>query len=148
MKNRQITVTILMAEDDDDDSLLVRDALLESRLSITLKIVKDGEEIMDYLHKRGLFSDILQAPHPHLILLDLNMPKKHGFEVLKEIKTHPQLRLIPVIVFTGSTSEEDINKAYDLGANSFIVKPENFNSLVEVMQTIGKYWLELVKLPL
>jgi CheY-like chemotaxis protein len=136
-----------MADDDDDDRLLVHDALVESRLPIQLQIVKDGEELMDYLYHRGLYTDINQTPLPRLILLDLNMPKKHGYEVLQEIKNHPQLQRIPVLIFTGSTSEEDINNSYDLGANSFIIKPANFTSLVEMMKTIGKYWLEIVELP-
>ncbi|MEA5575855.1 response regulator [Anabaena sp. UHCC 0451] len=148
MKDRQPTVTILMADDDDDDSLLVHDALVESRLPIALHIVRDGEELMDYLSHCGLYADANKAPRPSLILLDLNMPKKHGLEVLKEIKNHPQLRRIPVIVFTGSNAEEDIYNTYNLGANSFIIKPGNFTSLVEVMKTIGKYWLEIVELPL
>ncbi|AFZ58957.1 response regulator [Anabaena cylindrica FACHB-243] len=148
MKDRQATVTILMADDDDDDSLLVHDALVESRLPIQLYIVRDGEELMDYLCHRGLYTDISKAPDPVLILLDLNMPKKHGLEVLKEIKTDPKLRRIPVIVLTSSKAEEDIYNTYELGANSFIIKPETFTSLVEVMRTIGKYWLEIVEMPL
>lgn len=148
MQNRQPTITILMADDDDDDSLLVHDALVESRLPITLEIVRDGEELMDYLSHRGLYTSINQSPHPGLILLDLNMPRRHGLEVLKEIKNHPNFRRIPVIIFTNSNAVEDIYNTYDLGANSFITKPANFTSLVEIMKTIGKYWLEIVELPL
>ncbi|GCL38320.1 response regulator receiver protein [Sphaerospermopsis reniformis] len=148
VKDRQPKVTILMADDDDDDSLLVHDALLESRLPIKLHIVKDGEELMDYLSHRGLYTDVNKAPRPGLIFLDLNMPKKHGLEVLKELKNHPQHRIIPVIVMTSSNTEEDIYNTYNLGANSFIQKPGNFTSLVEVMKTIGKYWFEIVELPL
>ncbi|MGM3306429.1 response regulator [Anabaena sp. WFMT] len=148
MKDRQATVTILMADDDDDDSLLVHDALVESRLPIQLYIVRDGDELMDYLFHRGIYTDISKAPDPGLILLDLNMPKKHGLEVLKEIKIDPKLRRIPVIVLTSSKAEEDIYNTYELGANSFVIKPETFTSLVEVMKTIGKYWFEIVELPL
>jgi CheY-like chemotaxis protein len=137
-----------MADDDNDDSLLVHDALVESRLPITLKIVRDGEELMDYLFHLGSYNSINQSPHLGLILLDLNMPRKHGLEVLKEIKNHPHLRRIPVIIFTNSNAAEDIYNTYDLGANSFITKPANFTSLVEIMKTIGKYWLEIVELPL
>nr|WP_199306666.1 response regulator [Anabaena sphaerica] len=137
-----------MADDDDDDSLLVRDALIESQLPIELYIVRDGEELMDYLSHRGLYTEVSKAPRPALIFLDLNMPKKHGLEVLKEIKTHPQFRRIPVIVLTGSSAEEDIYNTYNLGANSFIIKPGNFTSLVELMKTIKKYWFEIVELPL
>ncbi|TAF07084.1 MAG: response regulator [Nostocales cyanobacterium] len=148
MKDRQPTVTILMADDDDDDRLLVHDALVESQLPITLHLVRDGEELMDYLSHRGLYTDTSKAPRPGLILLDLNMPKKHGLEVLKEIKNHPQFQRIPVIVLTSSHDETDIYNTYDLGANSFIIKPGNFTSLVKVMATIGKYWFEIVELPI
>lgn len=147
MKGRQTTVTILMA-DDEDDSLLVREALAESQLSIELHIVRNGEELIDYLCRRGLYADMKSNPRPGLILLDLNMTKKDGIEVLKEIKNHPELRQIPVIVLTTSRAEEDIYNTYNLGANSFIIKPVAFDSLVEVMKTIGKYWFEIVELPL
>jgi CheY-like chemotaxis protein len=128
VKGRQKTVTILMADDDEDDSMLIRDALAESQLPIEPYIVR--------------------SPRPDLILLDLNMPKKDGLEALKDIKNDPQLRRIPVVVLTTSGEEEDIDNTYDLGANSFIIKPLTFDSLVEVMKTLGKYWFEIVKLPL
>ncbi|WP_420795563.1 response regulator [Fortiea contorta] len=137
-----------MADDDEDDSMLVREALAESQLPIKLHIVKNGEELMDYLYNRGHYIDTNSAPFPGLILLDLNMPKKDGLEALKEIKTDAQLRRIPVIVLTTSGAREDIYYTYDLGANSFIVKPMTFTLLVEVMKTIGKYWFEIVELPL
>ncbi|MEA5616962.1 response regulator [Cronbergia sp. UHCC 0137] len=148
MNGRQATVTILMADDDEEDGLLVREALAESRLPIELHIVENGEELMDYLYHRGLYTDIDKAPRPSLILLDLNMPKKDGTEVLKEIKSNPKLWQIPVIILTTSSAEEDIVNTYNLGANSFIIKPANFTSLVEMMKTLGKYWFEIVKLPL
>jgi CheY-like chemotaxis protein len=144
----QTTVTILMADDDDDDSMLVQEALRESQLSIELRIVKNGEELMDYLYNRGRYTDKSIAPRPGLILLDLNMPKKDGLEVLKDIKNDSNLRQIPVIVLTTSGAEEDVYHTYDSGANSFIIKPEKFTCLVEVMRTIGKYWFEIVELPL
>jgi CheY-like chemotaxis protein len=137
-----------MAEDDEDDCLLAREALVESRLANDLRFVKDGEELMDYLHRRGKYSRVSDAPRPGLILLDLNMPKKDGREALKEIKSDPNLRQIPVVVLTTSKAEEDIYRIYDLGANSFITKPVTFSSLVEVMKTLGKYWFEIVELPL
>ena len=148
MRGQRTTVTILMADDDEDDCLLAREALAESRLANELRFVKDGEELMDYLHQRGEYVQKLDSPRPGLILLDLNMPKKDGREVLKEIKNDPNLRQIPVVVLTTSKAEEDIYKIYDLGANSFITKPVTFSSLVEVMRTIGKYWFEIVELPL
>ncbi len=140
-------VTILMAEDDPDDRLLVREALAESRLANQLYWVENGEELIDYLHQRGKYAEPGVAPRPGLILLDLNMPKKDGREALKEIKADPDLRRIPVVVLTTSKAEEDILRTYDLGVNSFIVKPVTFDSLVECMQTLGKYWFQIVELP-
>jgi CheY-like chemotaxis protein len=148
MKGRRKPVTILMADDDADDCLLAQEALAESRLSNDLHFVQNGEELMDYLYHRGQFTDLSTAPRPGVILLDLNMPKKDGREALKEIKADPQLRQIPVVVLTTSQTEEDIYRSYDLGANSFITKPVTFSSLVEVMKTLGKYWFEIVELPL
>ncbi len=148
MKGRQTTVTILMADDDEDDCMLAREALAESRLANDLHFVRDGEELMDYLYRRGIYTDPKKAPRPGLILLDLNMPKKDGREALKEIKTDPILRQIPIIVLTTSKADEDIHRTYNLGANSFIIKPVTFAGLVEVMRTIGKYWFEIVELPL
>ncbi|MDJ0620831.1 MAG: response regulator [Calothrix sp. MO_192.B10] len=148
MKGRQTNLIILMADDDEDDCMLVREALAESRLQNHLNIVTDGEELMDYLHQRGLYTDPQVAPRPGLILLDLNMPKKDGREALQEIKADPKLRQIPVVVMTTSSSQEDIDYTYSLGANSFIIKPVTFASLVEVMRTIERYWLEIVELPL
>ncbi len=148
MKGRQTTVTILMADDDEDDCMLAREALTESRLANDLYIVRDGEELMDYLYRRGQYANPNISPRPGLILLDLNMPKKDGREALREIKNNPELRRIPVVVLTTSKAEEDIYRSYDLGANSFIIKPVTFAALVEVMKTIGKYWFEIVELPL
>lgn len=148
MKGRRTTVTILMADDDEDDCMLAREALAESRLPNDLHFVQDGEELMDYLYRRGQYAQKSSSPRPALILLDLNMPKKDGREALREIKTDPNLRQIPVVVLTTSKSEEDIYRTYDLGANSFITKPVTFGSLVEVMKTIEKYWFEIVELPL
>jgi CheY-like chemotaxis protein len=137
-----------MADDDEDDCMLAREALAESRLAHELHIVEDGEELMDYLYRRGQYAEQSSSPRPALILLDLNMPKKDGREALREIKTDPNLRQIPVVVLTTSKLEEDIYRTYDLGANSFITKPVMFASLIEVMKTIGKYWFEIVELPL
>ncbi|MDP5337828.1 MAG: response regulator [Nodularia sp. (in: cyanobacteria)] len=148
MKGSQTTVTILMADDDEDDHILVREALAESQLPIDLHIVSNGEELLNYLHNRGLYSDKSQAPRPGLILLDLNMPQKNGLEVLKDIKTDPILRRIPVIVLSTSNDQQDIYQTYNLGANSFITKPVTFAALVEIMKNIGKYWFEIVQLPL
>jgi CheY-like chemotaxis protein len=141
------SIVILMADDDEDDRLLTRAALEESRLTNELQFVQDGEELMDYLHQRGRFSDPEASPRPGLILLDLNMPRKDGREALREIKSDASLRQIPVIVLTTSKAEEDIYRSYDLGANSFIIKPVTFESLVNVMKVLGRYWLEIVEAP-
>jgi len=145
--NKRRSITILLADDDADDRMMATDALEESRLANDLRCVEDGEELMDYLHRRGKFAPPNEAPRPGLILLDLNMPRKDGREALKEIKAEPELRSIPVIVLTTSKAEEDIYRTYDLGVNSFITKPVNFESLVAVMKALGKYWFEIVELP-
>ena len=136
-----------MADDDADDRMLTRDALKESRLVNDLRWVEDGEELLDYLKRRGKYTDDENAPRPGIILLDLNMPRKDGREALKEIKADPDLRDIPVVVFTTSKAEEDIYRTYKLGVNSFITKPVTFDNLIQVMQTLGKYWFEVVELP-
>lgn len=144
MKMERRSITILLAEDDPDDRMLVEDAVVEGRLVNELRTVEDGEELMDYLHQRGKHAG---APRPGLILLDLNMPKKDGREALREIKADPSLRQIPVVVLTTSKAEEDVFRSYDLGANSFVTKPVTFQSLVELMKTLNRYWLEIVELP-
>jgi len=140
-------VTLLLADDDPDDRLLARQALEKSRLASDLRFVEDGEELLDYLRRRGKFADPKQSPRPGLILLDLNMPRKDGREALREIKNDPKLRAIPIVVLTTSKSEEDVTRTYNLGVNSYITKPARFAALVEVMQAIGKYWFEVVELP-
>jgi len=140
-------ITILMADDDPDDRLLVQDAFDEIRLANPLVFVEDGIELMDYLHRRGAYAHLHGTPLPGLILLDLNMPKKDGREALKEIKQHPGLRTIPIVILTTSSAEEDILRTYDLGSNSFIVKPVTFDKLVEIIRKVTQYWLEIVRLP-
>jgi CheY-like chemotaxis protein len=140
-------ITILYADDDPEDRMLVQDAWNESRLMNDLHFVEDGEELMDYLHRRHKFAHLSGKPLPGLVLLDLNMPKKDGREALKEIKADPSLRMIPVVVLTTSKAEEDILRAYDLGVSSFIVKPVTFQSLVDVTLALRKWWFEIVELP-
>ncbi len=147
MKDERRPITILLADDDEDDRKLAQDALVESRLANDLHMVEDGEELMDYLLRRGKYAALADSPRPGLILLDLNMPKKDGREALREIKADPSLRQIPVVVLTTSKAEEDIYRTYDLGANSFITKPVMFESLVRVMRDLGTYWFEIVELP-
>ena len=136
-----------MADDDEEDRLLVFDAWDESRLDNDLRVVNDGEELMDYLHRRGRYADPRDAPRPGLILLDLNMPKKDGRECLSEIKADPELRQIPVIALTSSKSEEDVLRTYDLGVNAYMTKPVTYEKLIEALKSFGAYWLELVRLP-
>jgi CheY-like chemotaxis protein len=138
--------TILMVDDDPDDYYLVKEALIENGMHNDFRLVSDGMELMDYLFHRGKFADS-ETPLPSLILLDLNMPRKDGREALKELKTYPALRRIPVVVFTTSTDVEDITACYEMGASSFISKPNTFDSLIETMKTLGKYWLNVAELP-
>lgn len=146
--NRNTPIVILVAEDDAEDQMLVKEAMEESRLSNHIHFVSDGEELLAYLRHEGPYADTRKYPHPGLILLDLNMPRKDGREAMKEIKTDPKLRVIPIVVLTTSKAEEDVLRTYDLGVNSFITKPVSFSSLVNVMRTLGKYWFEIVELPI
>lgn len=140
------SITILIADDDPDDRMMAKDALEESHLANDLRFVEDGEELLDYLYQRGKYNKT-NAPRPGVILLDLNMPRMDGREALKVIKADSELRRIPVVVLTTSKAEEDIYRTYDLGVNSFVTKPVMFESLVDVMKTLGKYWFEIVELP-
>lgn len=140
-------VTILMADDDADDRQLTKEAFEEAKLSNDLRFVEDGVELLDYLHRRGKYEDPASSPRPGIILLDLNMPRKDGREALQELKTDPRFRAIRVIIMTTSKAEEDILRTYNLSAASYITKPVTFEALVEVVKTIGKYWLEIVELP-
>ena len=140
-------ITLLLADDDPDDRLLARQALEKSRLANDLRCVEDGEELLDYLHRRGKYADPKESPRPGLILLDLNMPRKDGREALREIKNDPRLRDIPIVILTTSKAEEDVARSYNLGVNSYITKPVRFSALVEIMKAIGTYWFEIVELP-
>jgi len=138
---------ILIAEDDEDDYLLTIEALKEAGVDSQVKWVKDGEELMNYLEPIGASKRRSAAEFPSLILLDLNMPRKDGREVLEEIKKSNTLRKIPVVILTTSKAETDINHAYDLGVNSYIQKPVRFNEFVEVIKVLSHYWFQIVKLP-
>jgi CheY-like chemotaxis protein len=137
-------ITILIAEDDPDDQLLTREALDESRIANAVYFVEDGQELMDFLHQAGIYQD---APRPDLILLDLNMPRKDGREALAEIKSDPLLRSIPVVILTTTKANEEVLYAYNLGANSFIVKPVSFEGLVNAVRVLTQYWFSIVRLP-
>ena len=137
-----------MCDDDEDDRLLTRQALEDAHISNAVRFVEDGEQLLDYLYQRGPFAgETGEAPRPGLILLDLNMPKLDGREALKTIKEDEQLRDIPVVVLSTSRLDEDIARSYQLGVNSFITKPVTFSGLVEAMNVLGRYWLEIVELP-
>lgn len=140
-------ITILMADDDPDDREMTREAFAESRLANDLRFVEDGAELMDYLCRRNQYANPADSPRPGLILLDLNMPKKDGRQALSEMKADPNLRNIRVVVMTTSKAEEDILRTYDLGASSYVTKPVTFAALVDVIGTLGRYWLEIVELP-
>ena len=137
-----------MADDDPDDRLLVEEALEEGGASsFQLRCVGDGEELVGYLTRQGPYAEPGSSPRPDLILLDLKMPRKDGHQALREIKGDPRLRRIPVVVLTTSKAEEDVARAYDSGANSFVVKPTDFGTLVEFMRTMERYWAKTVALP-
>lgn len=144
----KIPITILICDDDEDDRMLTQQALEDAHISNAIKFVEDGEELLDYLYQRGKFGgEIGLAPRPGLILLDLNMPKLDGREALRVIKDDPTLSDIPVVVLSTSRLDEDIARSYQLGVNSFITKPVSFSGLVEAMNVLGRYWLEIVELP-
>lgn len=147
MRHSSRPITLVVADDDPDDRVLIREALHETRLSGDVHFVVDGEELMDYLRHRGTYAKSGASPRPALILLDLNMPRKSGSEALAEIKADPALRQVPVVVLTTSEAEEDVFRSYDLGANSFITKPASFGSLVAVMKNLERYWLDAAAIP-
>jgi two-component system response regulator len=126
---------------------MTKETFEESCLGNDLRFVEDGVVVLDYLYRRGKYSDPASSPRPGLILLDLNMPKKDGREALREIKADPRHKSIRVVVLTTSKAEEDILRTYDLSAASYITKPVTFAALIDVVRTLGKYWLEIVKLP-
>jgi CheY-like chemotaxis protein len=147
MKKEKKSVVVLVADDDAEDCMLIKDAFKEGLLVNGLRFVEDGEELMDYLRHGGKYTNPSSSPKPGIILLDLNMPKKDGREALKEIKSDPDLRSIPVVILTTSKEEEDVLRSYKLGANSYITKPVSFAGLVDAIKSLGRYWFEIVELP-
>ena len=137
-------IEILLVEDSPADVLIAREALSEAKLMNTIHVAEDGVEAMDFLHQRGKFAS---APRPDLILLDLNLPRKNGREVLAEIKVDENIKHIPVVVLTTSRDEEDILKSYNLHANCYVVKPVEFESFVKAVQSIQHFWFSIVTLP-
>jgi CheY-like chemotaxis protein len=137
-------IEILLVEDNPGDVDLTREALEEAKVSNRLHVMEDGAKALDFLHKRG---DYAAAPRPDLILLDLNLPKKDGRQVLAEIKSITELAQIPVVILTTSDADEDILRAYQLHANCYVTKPVNFAQFLKVIKTIEDFWLTVVKLP-
>jgi len=147
LKNANKSVLILLADDDEDDRMFTKEAFEENHLLNEIRFVNDGIELLDYLKRREKYSNPADSPRPGMILLDLNMPKMDGREALKEIKSDPLLRSIPVVVLTTSKAEHDVLQTYDLGVNCFITKPVAFSDLIEVARTLGHYWFDIVQLP-
>jgi CheY-like chemotaxis protein len=137
-------IAILLVEDSPGDVRLTREALKEAKVLNSLSVATDGVEALEFLHRRGKFAG---APRPDLILLDLNLPRKDGREVLEEIKADAGLKRIPIVVLTTSQAEEDVVRAYDLHANCYITKPVDFRQFITVVQSIEDFWLTVVKLP-
>jgi two-component system, response regulator len=147
MKRAGKPMMILSAEDDPDDQLLLKDALQQSHVATGFRFVEDGEELMDYLHRRGKYAGEADAPRPDLILLDLNMPKKDGYEAAREIKLDSKLRQIPIVVLTTSSRQHHVFRSYDSGASSFVTKPGAFEDFVSLVKDLIGYWSETVVLP-
>jgi two-component system, chemotaxis family, response regulator Rcp1 len=137
-------IEILLVEDNKGDVGLIEEVFEEAKIRNNIHVAEDGEEAMLYLHGEGKF---LGSPRPDIILLDLNLPKKDGREVLREIKKDSNLKNIPVVVLTTSNAEKDILRTYDLHANAYITKPLDFNEFMKVVESIESFWLEIVKLP-
>jgi|SRR4051812_40717761 two-component system response regulator len=137
---------ILVADDDTDDQFMLKEAFASLNFDKEIRTVENGEELLDYLTMKGKYSDT-SLPIPKLILLDLNMPKIDGRQCLRLIRTNPQYSKIPIIIFSTSNNPEDISQSYELGANSYIIKPYSYNELVEIIDIIKKYWFSVVKIP-
>ena len=139
------TLQVLIVEDNEGDVRLIKEAFKDSRMLDKFSVVYDGEQALDYLHRRG---DFESSSRPDLILLDLNLPKMNGFDVLTEIKATPRLRQIPVVIFSSSTSDKDILRSYELKANSYVTKPSDYEDFLNVVRTIEEFWFKTVKLPI
>ncbi len=144
MNDNVAPIQILLVEDNPGDARLASEALKDGKVSNNLYHVTDGVEAMAFMRREGEYAS---APRPDLILLDLNLPRKDGREVLSEIKEDPELRLVPVVVMTTSAAERDLIKSYDLHANAYVVKPMDLDQFIEVVQAIENFWFTVVKLP-
>ncbi|MDX3853975.1 response regulator [Streptomyces sp. AK02-01A] len=137
-------IEVLLVEDDAGDELMTREAFAENKIRNTLHVVRDGEAALDFLYQRGAHGD---APRPDLILLDLNLPKYDGRQVLEQIKTDPELSLIPVVVLTTSSAEEDILRSYKLHANAYVTKPVDLDQFIAAVRQIDEFFVTVVRLP-
>ncbi len=135
---------ILMIDDDEEDFVLVKESLESRHVKVDLYWAPDGNEAMNFLFRQGEYTNV---PHPNLILLDLNMPGKDGFEVLRDLKAHKDLRKIPVVILTSSRDESSVSRGYNIGASSFMLKPLSFDEMANAMQSLCEYWFALVQLP-
>jgi CheY-like chemotaxis protein len=138
--------TILVAEDSEGDAFVLQRAFEKAQIDAELHFVADGQDAVDYLSGVGSFTDRNVHPMPRLLLLDLRMPRLSGFDVLHWLQKHPTLKRLPVTVFSSSNIDKDVDRAYDLGANSYIVKPGSLNAYAELMETLHRYWTELNRL--
>jgi len=139
---------ILVADDDADDRELIKVAFEENGAEVEISFVENGEELLLYLHRQGKYKEEALYPSPSLILLDLNMPKKDGREALRAIKEDMGLKLLPIVILTTSTANKDVAKCYELGVNSYMIKPTNFTDLIQFAGMIYSYWFNTVQLPL
>lgn len=146
MAEDQRPFVVLVADDDAEDCLLVRDAVAEGGLPHVLRFVHDGEDLFDYLDRRGKYAGG-SVPRPDLLLLDLNMPRKDGREALRQLKADPRFRAIPVVVLTTSVAEDDVTYCYQTGAASFVAKPSTYRAWIELVRGLCTYWFQLVRLP-
>lgn len=143
---KRTSMLILIADDDADDRMFLEQALRQNGYTHEIRSVENGEELLDYLHQQGSYSTET-APQPTLLILDLNMPRMNGFQALEVIKDNAEMRRLPVVVMSTSSADEDVVRSYNLGVNSFVIKPFNYNRLVEVIAALKTYWLETVRLP-
>lgn len=141
------TFVILLVEDDPDDVFFLEEAFKRAGLACALRVARDGEEAVAYLLGQGAYADRRLHPLPALVLLDLKLPRKSGLEVLERCRKEPELRRIPIVVLTSSQSNEDLTRAYELGANSYLVKPLDADAQLELVKTFGAYWIGLNKVP-
>ncbi|WP_168712581.1 response regulator [Streptomyces sp. A0958] len=144
MNMPEMPIEILLVEDDPGDELMTREAFLDNKIRNKLHVARDGEEALDFLYRRGAHAE---APRPDLILLDLNLPKYDGRQVLEQIKQDPVLSLIPVVVLTTSSAEEDILRSYKLHANAYVTKPVDLDQFIAAVRQIDEFFLTVVRLP-